>query len=70
MLFRSQRLERVPELEALLDLDSDLGRRYWALMEMVGQYAYAGREWVAERVVEGILGARARLAVHNHHNYA
>ncbi len=62
--------ERVPELEALLDLDSDLGQRYWALMELTGRYAYAGREWVAGLVVGGILGARARLTVHNHHNYA
>lgn len=62
--------ERVPETEALLDLDSELGGRYWTMMQLAGQYAYAGREWVAERVVEGILGTRARLTVHNHHNYA
>lgn len=60
---------RVPEREALLDLDSDLGKRYWALMELAGQYAYAGREWVARKVVE-MLGGEELELVHNHHNYA
>ncbi len=61
--------KRVPEREALLDLDSDLGQRYWALMELAGEYAYAGREWVARKVVEMIGGDELEL-VHNHHNYA
>ncbi len=60
---------RVPEREALLDLDSDLGQRYWTLMELAGEYAYAGREWVARKVVEMIGGEELEL-VHNHHNFA
>jgi tRNA-splicing ligase RtcB len=60
---------RVPEREVLLDLDSALGQDYWALMSLAGQYAYAGREWVARNVVS-ILGARERELVHNHHNFA
>lgn len=61
--------KRVPEQEALLHLGSELGRRYWALMELSGEYAYAGREWVARKVVEMIDGAELEL-VHNHHNFA
>jgi tRNA-splicing ligase RtcB len=59
----------VPEREALLDLGSDLGGRYWALMELTGEYAYAGREWVARKVVE-LMGGRELELVHNHHNFA
>jgi len=61
--------ERVPETEALLDLKSPLGDDYWQLMELAGEYAYAGREWVARKVVE-ILGGHERELVHNHHNFA
>lgn len=61
--------ERVPEKEVLLDLDSPLGERYWAAMKLAGQYAYAGREYVAHKVAE-ILGGEKLDLVHNHHNYA
>jgi tRNA-splicing ligase RtcB len=61
--------ERGREVEALLSLDSQMGRDYWALMELAGQYAYAGREWVA-RLVAGMIGGREVELVHNHHNYA
>ncbi|HNU09749.1 MAG TPA: RtcB family protein [Rubrivivax sp.] len=60
---------RVPEKEVLLDLESALGQRYWAAMELAGRYAYAGREYVAHKVVE-ILGGRKLDLVHNHHNFA
>lgn len=61
--------EKVPETEALLSLDSQLGVDYWAMMELAGRYAYVGREWVARRVVE-ILGGKELDLVHNHHNFA
>jgi tRNA-splicing ligase RtcB len=61
--------ERVPEAEVLLPLDQPIGHDYWHLMELAGRYAYAGREWVARKVVE-ILGARELALVHNHHNFA
>ena len=61
--------ERVKEVEALLDLKSPLGDDYWQLMELAGEYAYAGREWVARKVVEILGGAEMEL-VHNHHNFA
>src|SRR5690349_3975307 len=61
--------ERVREIEALLDLKSPLGDDYWQLMALAGEYAYAGREWVARKVVS-ILGGRELELVHNHHNFA
>src|SRR5688500_2066071 len=46
-----------------------MGQDYWALMTLAGEYAYAGREWVARKVVS-ILGGREEELVHNHHNFA
>ena len=60
---------RAPEKEVLLDLEQPLGHDYWQLMELAGQYAYAGREWVARKVVEMLGGTELEL-VHNHHNFA
>ena len=61
--------ERAPETEVLLPLDQPLGHDYWHLMELAGRYAYAGREWVARKVV-GLLGGKELELVHNHHNFA
>ena len=61
--------ERVPEAEALLALAQPLGHDYWELMTLAGRYAYAGREWVARKVVQ-ILGGEELELVHNHHNFA
>jgi tRNA-splicing ligase RtcB len=60
---------RAPEREVLLSLDKPSGQDYWALMTLAGEYAYAGREWVARKVVS-ILGGRELELVHNHHNFA
>jgi tRNA-splicing ligase RtcB len=60
---------RVPETEVLLDLRTPLGDAYWSLMNLAGDYAYAGREWVARKVVS-LLGGHERELVHNHHNFA
>jgi tRNA-splicing ligase RtcB len=60
---------RAPEREVLLPLDQPLGHDYWALMTLAGEYAYAGREWVARKAVS-ILGGRELELVHNHHNFA
>lgn len=57
------------EREVLLDLTQPLGHDYWQLMSLAGRYAYAGREWVARKVVE-LLGGTERELVHNHHNFA
>jgi tRNA-splicing ligase RtcB len=61
--------ERAKETEALLDLSAPLGDAYWDAMQLAGKYAYAGREWVARRVV-ALLGGREMELVHNHHNFA
>ena len=60
---------RVPEREVLLPLNRPTGEDYWALMSLAGEYAYAGREWVARKVV-GLIGGRELELVHNHHNFA
>src|SRR6266446_6890157 len=53
----------------LFDVGSDLGESYIAAMELAGEYAYAGRDVVVDKVLE-ILGAEAVHEVHNHHNFA
>lgn len=53
----------------LFDETSDLGAQYLACMELAGRYAYAGRDWVCERVAQ-ILRAPIVESVHNHHNFA
>jgi tRNA-splicing ligase RtcB (3'-phosphate/5'-hydroxy nucleic acid ligase) len=54
---------------AVVNEESEIGRRYIAAMELAGRYAYAGREWVVERV-RRIIGGAVTDAIHNHHNYA
>ena len=61
--------QRVPEREVLLGLEQPLGHDYWHLMNLAGRYAYAGREWVARKVVQ-ILGGTEQELLHNHHNFA
>lgn len=61
--------DRVKEREVLLDLSTPIGDAYWSLMELAGQYAYAGREWVARKVVQMLGGTELEL-IHNHHNFA
>jgi tRNA-splicing ligase RtcB len=54
---------------AVVDERSEIGVRYLAAMELAGRYAYAGREWVVERVRK-IVGGNVTDSIHNHHNYA
>lgn len=53
----------------LLHVDSPLGYLYIEAMALAGEYAYAGRDVVCEKVLE-ILGAQEMRSIHNHHNYA
>ena len=53
----------------LIDTRTPLGQDYIHAMEIAGRYAYAGREWVVQRVAQ-ILGAEITESVHNHHNFA
>lgn len=53
----------------VLAVDSPLGTDYLQAMNLAGEYAYAGRDWVCAKVA-GILGAPIIEEVHNHHNFA
>src|ERR671936_2071990 len=53
----------------LFEVGSELGDAYVAAMELAGEYAYAGRDVVVEKVLQ-ILGTKAEHEVHNHHNFA
>ncbi|MCB0661221.1 MAG: RtcB family protein [Saprospiraceae bacterium] len=54
----------------LFDINSTLGQDYIAAMSLAGEYAYAGRDLVVEKVLE-ILGTdTVTFEVHNHHNFA
>ncbi len=59
----------IDEPPVLLQQDSALGREYIAAMLLAGRYAYAGRDWVCDKVLD-IMGAEAVDQVHNHHNFA
>jgi tRNA-splicing ligase RtcB (3'-phosphate/5'-hydroxy nucleic acid ligase) len=53
----------------LLHIDSPLGHNYIEAMNLAGEYAYAGRDVVCNKVLE-IMGAQPMMEVHNHHNFA
>jgi len=53
----------------VIPASTDLGEQYIVCMNLAGEYAYAGRDWVCERVAK-ILGAEIQEEVHNHHNFA
>jgi tRNA-splicing ligase RtcB (3'-phosphate/5'-hydroxy nucleic acid ligase) len=53
----------------LLRDDALLGQAYIEAMQLAGDYAYAGRDVVVDKVLQ-ILGASSDYGVHNHHNFA
>src|ERR1700724_1917852 len=53
----------------VISANSDIGAQYIACMTLAGEYAYAGRDWVCQKVSR-ILGANILEEVHNHHNFA
>lgn len=57
------------EPPTLLPLKTQLGQDYMAAMKLAGRYAYAGRDYVVQQVLD-ILGAHSTFEVHNHHNFA
>lgn len=59
----------INEPPTLIDVDSQLGKDYLACMELAGKYAYAGRDWVCQKVAD-ILNVTIVSEVHNHHNFA
>jgi tRNA-splicing ligase RtcB len=61
--------ESMDAIPVSIPIDSPLAQEYLEAMRIAGNYAYAGRDWVVERVLS-ILGAMQDIYVHNHHNYA
>jgi tRNA-splicing ligase RtcB len=53
----------------LLDIHTPAGQDYIEAMSIAGEYAYAGREAVVNKVLK-IMGGFAQWTVHNHHNFA
>jgi tRNA-splicing ligase RtcB len=53
----------------VLRIGTAIGDDYVAAMRLAGRYAYAGRDWVCDRV-RRILKADVLEEVHNHHNFA
>lgn len=53
----------------LFDMRTYLGQAYFEAMSLAGEYAYAGRDIVCNKVLE-ILWAQSTQEVHNHHNFA
>jgi tRNA-splicing ligase RtcB (3'-phosphate/5'-hydroxy nucleic acid ligase) len=61
--------EKMDAPPTLLKIGTALADDYLSVMEIAGRYAYAGRDWVCNRVLQ-ILGASETDSVHNHHNFA
>lgn len=68
-------MDRHPELPkelrhlAWLSLDSEEGQEYWEAMQLMGRYAAANHA-VIHRSIAKRLGAKVRLDIENHHNFA
>lgn len=61
--------ESMDQPPTLIDLNTELGEMYHLAMKLAGRYAYAGRDYVMDEVLN-ILDATALFDVHNHHNFA
>lgn len=53
----------------VLHENSYLGESYIRCMQLAGRYAYAGRDWVCQKVAR-LLKTKIVEEVHNHHNFA
>ena len=54
----------------IFDVDTDLGQSYLTAMRLAGEYAYAGRDIVINKVLEILDNPKVIFEVHNHHNFA
>ncbi|MCG8462598.1 MAG: RtcB family protein [Holophagales bacterium] len=54
---------------AWLDLGSEPGQEYWQAMQLMGRYAAANHALIHRHMARA-LGAKVRLDVENHHNFA
>jgi tRNA-splicing ligase RtcB len=55
---------------AAIRLDMQLAKDYYDAMLVAGEYAYAGREWVVNKVLDILGQPETDVHVHNHHNFA
>lgn len=62
--------DEMDAMPLVIPASSPFGQDYIACMQLAGEYAYAGRDWVCSKVASGILGANILTEVHNHHNFA
>lgn len=69
MQLAGDKLDIMDETPHLLDVNSKDGKDYIEAMKLCGEYAYAGRDWVCQKVVE-LLDTKVVEEVHNHHNFA
>ena len=69
ILNKAGAVDRINAEATLLHEDSDLGMMYITRMNVAGAYAYAGRDWVCDKV-HSIIGGEIIDTVHNHHNFA
>lgn len=61
--------EHMDQLPTVIDVQSELGEMYFKAMNLAGKYAYAGRNYVIQQVLQ-IMQAESVFEVHNHHNFA
>ena len=54
----------------LFDRNSETAQDYLQCLEVAGQYAYAGRDWVVDKVLNILSNPGVTYSVHNHHNFA
>jgi tRNA-splicing ligase RtcB len=54
----------------IFDTNSSIGQEYISAMSLAGEYAYAGRDIVVDRVLEILGNPKVTFEVHNHHNFA
>ncbi|WP_207426317.1 RtcB family protein [Pedobacter sp. SYSU D00535] len=54
----------------LFNIDTAIGEAYLEAMALAGEYAYAGRDTVVNKVLEILDNPEVTFEVHNHHNFA
>lgn len=54
----------------LFNIDSAIGEAYLSAMSLAGEYAYAGRDLVVDKILSILDNPKVTFEVHNHHNFA
>ena len=54
----------------LFELGTETAMDYLHCLEIAGEYAYAGRDWVVNKIVSILGNPEITYEVHNHHNFA